>query len=82
MKFSKLALRNVEKKSYKDYFVYFMTLMFSVCLFYTFNSFSSQEQVLNLSTSQSTVTEDGETVYECTVCVCRNRFGFFDSVCE
>ena len=54
MKFSKLALRNV-KKSYKDYFVYFMTLMFSVCLFYTFNSFSSQEQVLNLSTSQSTV---------------------------
>ena len=54
MKFSKLALRNV-KKRYKDYFVYFMTLMFSVCLFYTFNSFSSQEQVLNLSTSQSTV---------------------------
>ncbi|MCR0484876.1 hypothetical protein MKA35_08645 [[Clostridium] innocuum] len=47
MKFSKLALRNV-KKSYKDYSVYFMTLMFSVCLFYTFNSFSSQEQVLNL----------------------------------
>ena len=27
-------------------------------------------------------TEDGRTVYECTVCVCRNRFGFFDSVCE
>lgn len=54
MKFSKLALRNV-KKSYKDYFVYFMTLMFSVCLFYTFNSFSAQEQILNLNTSQSTV---------------------------
>lgn len=54
MKFSKLAFRNV-KKSYKDYFVYFMTLMFSVCLFYTFNSFSAQEQILNLNASQSTV---------------------------
>ena len=49
MKFSKLAFRNV-KKSYKDYFV-----MFSVCLFYTFNSFSAQEQILNLNASQSTV---------------------------
>ncbi len=50
----KIGFTNL-KKSYKDYFVYFMTLMFSVCLFHTFNSFSSQEQVLNLSTSQSTV---------------------------
>lgn len=41
----KLALKNV-KKSYKDYFVYFMTLMISVALFYLFNSFDAQQEVL------------------------------------
>ena len=69
MKFSKLALRNV-KKSYKDYFVYFMTL-----LFLSGAGIESEYVAVNR-------TEDGRTVYECTVCVCRNRFGFFDSVCE
>ena len=53
MKLSKLAFQNV-KKSYKDYFVYFLTLMFSVCLFYTFNSFSAQESIMELSESEST----------------------------
>lgn len=53
MKLSKLAFMNV-KKSYKDYFVYFLTLMFSVCLFYTFNSFSAQESIMELSESEST----------------------------
>lgn len=41
----KLALKNV-KKSYKDYFVYFMTLMISVALFYLFNSFEAQQKIL------------------------------------
>lgn len=53
MRLSKLAFMNV-KKSYKDYFVYFLTLMFSVCLFYTFNSFSAQESIMELSESEST----------------------------
>ena len=52
MKLSKLAFENV-KKSYKDYFIYFLTLMFSVCLFYTFNSFSSQKNIMELSESQA-----------------------------
>lgn len=43
----KLALRNV-KKSYKNYLIYFLTLGFSVCLFYMFNSFQEQEAVLIL----------------------------------
>lgn len=43
----KLALRNV-KKSYKDYLIYFMTLTFSVALFYVFNSFESQSSILDL----------------------------------
>ncbi len=37
----KLALRNV-RRSLKDYAVYFITLTFGVCLFYTFNSLESQ----------------------------------------
>ena len=53
MKLSRLAFENV-KKSYKDYFIYFLTLMFSVCLFYTFNSFSSQKSIMELSESQQT----------------------------
>lgn len=45
--FDKLAIRNV-KKSTKDYFVYFFTLMLSVCLFYSFNSISTQFASLGL----------------------------------
>ena len=32
----KIAVGNV-KKSYRDFMIYFMTLTFSVCLFYVFN---------------------------------------------
>lgn len=54
MKLTKLAFMNV-KKSYKDYFIYFLTLMFSVCLFYTFNSFSAQQEILALSEGQEMI---------------------------
>lgn len=50
----KLALRNV-KKSYRDYLIYFLTLMFSVCLFYTFNSFQSQQAVMEINESQRNI---------------------------
>ena len=43
----KLAFRNV-KRSYQDYLVYFITLLFSVAIFYTFNSFDQQEAILDL----------------------------------
>lgn len=52
----KLALKNV-KKSYKDFLIYFLTLAFSVCLFYTFNSFQAQQAVLNLNQGQSEIIE-------------------------
>lgn len=41
----KLALKNV-KKSYKDFFVYFITLTVSVSLFYLFNSFDAQQSII------------------------------------
>lgn len=49
-----LALRNV-KKSFKDYLIYFLTLAFSICLFYTFNSFQEQQSVLEMSAAQSDI---------------------------
>lgn len=48
----KLALANV-KKSYKDYFIYFLTLAFSVCMFFTFNSFQEQQAVMDMTSAQS-----------------------------
>ena len=47
----KLALRNV-KKSFRDYAVYFLTLMFAVCIFYVFNSLESQQSIMALTASQ------------------------------
>lgn len=47
----KLAMQNV-LKSYKDYLIYFLTLAFSVCLFYTFNSFQEQQSVLEMTAAQ------------------------------
>lgn len=52
----KLSARNV-KRSFKDYFIYFLTLTFSVCIFYSFNSMSAQEAMLNVSASQSEMIE-------------------------
>ena len=48
----KLSFRNV-KRSFKDYTIYFLTLTFAVCIFYSFNSISSSEAMANLTVSQS-----------------------------
>ncbi|AZK44057.1 ABC transporter permease [Erysipelothrix piscisicarius] len=44
----KMAFKNV-RKSYKDYTVYFVTLAFSVALFYIFGSFQDQAGILELT---------------------------------
>ena len=46
----KLSLRNM-KKSFKDYAIYFITLVLGVALFYMFNSLDSQEAMLQVSSS-------------------------------
>lgn len=48
--FSKIAINNV-KRSFKDYSIYFLTLTFAVCIFYSFNSIEAQKSVLEISTS-------------------------------
>lgn len=50
--YSKIAFENV-RKSFKDYTVYFLTLTFAVCIFYSFNSIESQKAVLQMSESQA-----------------------------
>lgn len=47
----RIALNNV-KKSIKDYSVYFLTLTFAVCIFYTFNSIDSQKAMFDMNSSQ------------------------------
>lgn len=48
----KLSARNV-KRSFKDYFIYFLTLTFAVCIFYSFNSLSASEAMTTLNSSQA-----------------------------
>lgn len=39
------------KKSFKDYAIYFLTLVLGVAIFYMFNSLDSQEAMLSVSQS-------------------------------
>lgn len=50
--FSKMALNNV-KKSFKDYAIYFLTLTFAVCIFYSFNSIDSQAVMADMNKGQT-----------------------------
>ena len=50
----KLSIANI-KKSFKDYAIYFTTLILGVCIFYIFNSMDSQTAMLAVSSRQSEV---------------------------
>lgn len=49
--FCKLAISNF-KKSTKEFLIYFLTLAFGICLFYTFNSIEAQQAMLQITKSQ------------------------------
>lgn len=67
--FQELAAKNV-KKSARDYLIYFFTLMFSVCLFYTFNSISSQFSMLGIDDSQNFLTFASGMILMVSVFIC------------
>ena len=46
----KLSIKNM-KKSFKDYAIYFLTLVLGVAIFYMFNSLDTQQAMLDVSTS-------------------------------
>lgn len=55
----KLAFKNI-KKSYKNYVIYFLTLIFGVCIFYTFNSIESQSIMMELNEQKQSAFEMAE----------------------
>lgn len=65
---AKLACGNV-RRSYKDFAIFFFTLVMGVAVYYAFNSITAQQTVLDLSTSQSQMIEslgmliDGVSVF-------------------
>ena len=50
--YSKIAINNV-KRSFKDYAIYFLTISFAVCIFYSFNSIESQKALLDINKNQA-----------------------------
>ena len=56
MTYFKLALGNV-KKSFKEYTIYYLTLLFGVCIFYTFNSIESLKIMMDLGEYQKAAFE-------------------------
>lgn len=52
--YSKMSIRNV-KRSFKDYAIYFLTLTFAVCIFYSFNSISSQKAMTDITQSKANI---------------------------
>lgn len=50
----KLSLKNI-KKSFKDYVIYFLTLILGVAIFYVFNAMDSQEAMLRVSSSTRSI---------------------------
>ncbi|MDU1566530.1 MAG: ABC transporter permease [Clostridium sp.] len=59
--YSKLAFRNL-KRSFKDYTIYFLTLVFGVCIFHTFNSIQSQSIMMELNDMQASAFEQVENI--------------------
>lgn len=59
--FVKLAIKNV-KKSFKDYIIYFLTLTFSVYIFYIFNSADGFIENLELSDNMRKILQSADVI--------------------
>lgn len=75
--FSKIARKNVTR-SLRDYSVYFLTLMFGVCLFYVFNSLESQWVFQSLNAGSDAAGRTAEMLK--TILVLVDIFSVFVSV--
>ena len=52
----KLSIKNI-KKSFKDYAIYFFTLILGVAIFYVFNALDSQTVMMNVTSSTRDIIE-------------------------
>ena len=50
----KLSIKNI-KKSFKDYAIYFLTLVLGVAIFYVFNALDGQEAMLQLNGTEKDI---------------------------
>ncbi len=76
----KLATRNL-KKSLKDYTIYFLTLVFGVCIFYTFNSIESQKVMMDLTDMQASSISTNRCSYGSCFSIYFFCFRIFNSIC-
>lgn len=60
MTFFKLSLEN-QRKSLKDYSIYFVTLILGVCIFYIFNAIDAQTAMMEVSKTKSDVIDTMNT---------------------
>lgn len=67
--FKELAAKNV-RKSAKDYLIYFFTIAFGVCLFYTFNSISTQFAMLQVDDRLNFLTFTSGMMAAISILVC------------
>lgn len=77
----KLSVKNM-KKSFKDYAIYFLTLVLGVAIFYMFNSLDSQQAMLDVSASTRDMMKiDGFNV-KLYICICCHRTGVINCICK
>ena len=68
----KLSVKNM-KKSFKDYAIYFLTLVLGVAIFYMFNSLDSQQAMLDK------IDDFNVKLY---ICICCHRTGVINCICK
>ena len=71
----KLSLKN-QKKSIRDYSIYFLTLILGVSIFYIFNSISTQTAMMEISSTKSEIIETMNTALSAMSVVVSFVLGF------
>ena len=74
----KLSFKNM-KKSFKDYSIYFITLVLGVAIFYMFNSLDSQQAMLQVSQSQRDIIT---MMIRMLISICCSNIRTFNSICK
>lgn len=78
--YSKIAINNV-KRSFKDYAIYFLTISFAVCIFYSFNSIESQKALLDINKNQAEyITYNDFNIICFSICII--CFRWINSICK
>ena len=77
----KLSIRNM-KKSFKDYAIYFLTLVLGVAIFYMFNSIDSQQAMLEVSQSTRDIIKLMINMLRVYISICCSSIRVIDCICK